>query len=138
MNAEHVETEIIELHQFFQEWLNGNLPNTPATFSRFTSVMNDGFGIVAPTGQLTDLDKLTQQLQEAYGRSNQLRIWIDNYKLRRIDGYTALATYEEWQQLADEAPYGRLSTVVFLENRTLPNRLEWFHVHETWIQKPAA
>lgn len=134
MNAEHVENEIIELHQFFQDWFNGELEDSDEAFGRFVSVMNDGFGIVSPSGQLTELDKLTQQLRSAYGQHDNIRIWIKNYKLRRIDGYSVIATYEEWQQVGEDAPYGRISTVAFLENRDLPNRLEWFHVHETWIQ----
>lgn len=37
------ETEIIELHQFFEDWFSGRLKNSDAAFRRFEGVMAEGF-----------------------------------------------------------------------------------------------
>lgn len=131
------ENEIIELHQFFQDWFNGVLENTDKAFARFTDVMSEGFGIISPAGQISELDDLTDSLRAAYGSHGKIRIWIENIQLRRQDGRMLIATYEEWQQVGEEKSYGRVSTVVFRENIDMPNGLEWFHVHETWIHEHA-
>ena len=44
----------------------------------------------------------------------------------------AVAQYEEWQHNKQESPGvggGRISTVVF----SLGDKLQWLHVHETWL-----
>lgn len=132
------EKEITELHQFFQDWFNGALNNTAEAFARFTEVMSEGFGIISPAGRLTELDELTANLKQMYSAHSNIRIWIENVQLRRQDGRIIIATYEEWQQINNDTPHGRLSTVIFRENINMPNGLEWSHVHETWIQRAAA
>ena len=42
------QTEIIELHRFFEKWFNGDLPDNDESFSRFSEVMALEFVIVSP------------------------------------------------------------------------------------------
>jgi hypothetical protein len=124
--------EIIELHDFFQSWFTGALPETEATFQRFATVTDKGFCIIGPHGRLTGLESLTTGLRHAYGKQPGLRIWTQNHTLRQQHDDVALCTYEEWQETAD-ATTARLSSVLFRRSTAAPNGVVWLHVHETWI-----
>ena len=132
MNAEK---EVVELHQFFQEWFNGTIPNTDAQFARFADVLDVGFGMVSPDGRFTSRKPLLDGLRGSYGRSQQSpgRIWIENFVTRQAGPNWLLAAYEEWQTF-DTQTTSRLSTVFFEEDNTAPNGLIWLHVHETWLK----
>jgi len=131
MNAEK---EVVELHQFFQDWFNGTLPNADEQFARFADVMAESFGMVPPNGRFISRAPLLDGLRCSYGRSRQSpgRIWIENFVTRQTGSDWLLATYEEWQSFDDQTS-SRLSTVLFQENDTVPNGLIWLHVHETWL-----
>ena len=129
--------EITELHQFFQDWFNGAVPDDHRTFARFAGVMGEGFVIVTPEGRAVERAALVDGLRGAHGRwrpegKSGGRIWIENVDVRHAsDGMTAV-TYEEWQEV-DGRVRGRLSTALFGAKPGAPNGLEWLHVHETWL-----
>ena len=133
---QRLSAEIVELHQFFQDWFNGVLPPTDETFERFSSVMADDFVIISPGGELTELDQLLHRLRDAHGIWRELSrpgsIWIENLRVRHQVGDQALVLYEEWQEIEGE-PRGRLSTALFQRRDGLPNGVEWVHVHEVWL-----
>ncbi len=57
-------------------------------------------------------------------------------RLTLLPPQIVLATYEEWQKgaLNSKPPNnGRVSSAVFLKDRSRPNGLMWLHVHETWL-----
>ena len=124
--------EIIELHQFFQEWLTGALPATPEAFRRAGEVVGAGFVIIGPDGKLTERETLLARIEQGHGGRPGLRMWIDQFRFWRQEGQIALATYQEWQETA-EGRTVRLSTAIFREKAGTPNGLEWLHVHETWV-----
>ncbi len=128
------EKEIVELHQFFQDWFNGAILNNDVTFARFKEVIDPSFAIISPAGKLTTYDDLLSGLREAYAHSEQNpgRIWIENVVVRQKEAAFVLATYEEWQSFND-VTNGRLSTVIFIPSSNSPNGLRWRHVHETWL-----
>jgi hypothetical protein len=132
MMEERCCSEIIELHQFFQDWFNAVISDTDAEFSRFADVMADTFVIVSPAGKLQERAPLFAGLRAAYGKRPGIRIWIEDVRVGFHQEGIAIATYAEWQQLG-EAITARLSTVVFRERPDAPNGLEWLHVHETWL-----
>ena len=73
-------TEIVELHQFFVDWFCGTLPQTEATFHRFSGVMADEMHIISPDGQIL-----------ASGSwDNTVRLWNiwDGTMLRFLEGHT--------------------------------------------------
>ena len=133
---QRLSSEVVELHQFFEDWFNGVLPPTDAAFERFSSVLADDFLIISPGGELTEREELLARLEAAHGiwRENRRpgRIWIENLVVRHQVGDQALVLYEEWQEIEGETR-GRLSTALFERRDGLPNDVEWVHVHEVWL-----
>ena len=128
--------EVVQLHQFFEDWFNGILPPTDVAFDRFSSVMAEGFVIISPNGELTERDELLERLRAAHGIWRELsrpgRIWIENLQVRHQVGDQTLVLYEEWQEIEGESR-GRLSTALFRRREATPNGVEWVHVHEVWL-----
>ena len=129
---DNYEREIVELHQFFEDWFTGRLPNDDAAFARFADTMAPDFHIVSPSGRLTARPDLLAGLRGAYNAWNAGRIWIENVQVRAAYGDISIVTYEEWQSTGD-GERGRLSTVVFRADANAVNGLLWLHVHETWL-----
>lgn len=125
------QAEIVELHRFFQQWFNGELPRTDETFRRMTRVMSDDFVIVMPDGKRIERDPLLEGLYGAHEGRPGIRIWIENVRMHVREGALAVVEYEEWQQQDGETTV-RLSTAVFRDTPGTPNGLSWLHVHETW------
>lgn len=130
MNAK-IESEIIALHTFFEDWFNARVPNTDESFARIEDALSSDFGIVSPEGRLVEREALLKGLRDSYGTRQGLRIWIENIQIRMGQGELWLATYEEWQGAGNESK-GRISTVVFIEDPAAPGGLRWKHVHETF------
>ncbi len=132
------QTEINELHRFFEKWFNGDLPDNDESFSRFSEVMAPDFVIVSPNGRLTDRQSLIAALRSAYGKwqdqAEPGKIWIEHYQLMHTERAMALVSYEEWQEVGGESR-GRLSSALFRVRDGTPNGVEWLHVHETWLSE---
>lgn len=125
--------EVLDLHRFFRDWFCGVLE--AEGFRRFEDVMADGFVIVTPQGGLRGLAELSDGLRRAHGGwKGEGRIWIENFRLHRVEGDVAVVTYEEWQDVRGEVK-GRLSTALFRQREGTPNGVEWLHVHEVWLPK---
>jgi hypothetical protein len=128
--------EVVELHQFFQDWFNATLAPSEDEFRRFSSVMAERFVIISPNGELTERDELLERLRAAHGiwaeMSRPGRIWIENLQVRHQVGDQILVLYEEWQEIEGESR-GRLSTALFRRREDAPNGVEWVHVHEVWL-----
>lgn len=124
--------EIEELHQFFQDWFNGDLPETAVSFSRFAAVMAPDFEMVSPNGRSLSITSLQPALRQRYGSWQNGRIWIENVRIHWQKGDLLLVVYEEWQAVVGEEN-GRLSSVLLQQQTGLPNNLLWLYVHETWL-----
>ncbi|MEN9938128.1 MAG: hypothetical protein RLZZ387_4707 [Chloroflexota bacterium] len=127
------QTEIVELHAFFEQWLGGTLPDTDAAFARLVDTMAPTFAIVTPAGRLVERAELLPQLRTAHSSRPGWRMWIERPVLRFQHGALTGATYEEWQRHVDGVVTARLSTVIFHPQPGTPNGLAWLHVHETWL-----
>jgi hypothetical protein len=129
------EKEIIELHQFFQHWFNGTIPQDEDIFARFANVMDAGFHRVAPNGRLTPRALVVDGLRKMYGRSQHDpgRIWAKNVQIRYEESHLVLASYEEWQSFNGQTT-ARMSTVLFRMQPDAPNGVVWLYLHETWIE----
>jgi hypothetical protein len=125
--------EIVELHEFLEQWSNAELPATEEAFARFGDVMAPAFVIIDPDGEQVGQEPILDAIRAAHGRWREApgHIRIENYRLHHAAGGLALATYEEWHDLGEDR--GRLSTVLFGPNDEAPNGLEWLHLHEVWI-----
>jgi len=130
---ELITQEVTELHQFFQDWFNGDLENTDTAFSRFAQVMAPQFEIVGPDGKTTAREKLLPLLRglHASRRAQSFRIEIKNVRSHSLGSGLYLVSYEEWQYSGDETRHWQSSAIMRVSEGT-PNRLAWEHVHETY------
>jgi hypothetical protein len=129
------ETEIVELHRFFEDWFMGRLPDSAEAFSRFADVMADGFTMISPEGTVTGRASLLEALRAAHGAhgaAGSISIRVANIQERQHRDGLCLLTYEEWQD-DGAGEKGRLSSALFRLRPGAPNDVEWLHVHETWL-----
>lgn len=127
--------EVEELHQFFEDWFNGVLEPTDASFQRFDEVIDADFVIISPGGRLSPRAPLSSGLRGAHGSwktAGDGKIWIAGFQLHRTAGDFAIVTYEEWQRHGGETR-GRLSSAFFGQRDGTPNGLAWLHLHEVWM-----
>lgn len=124
--------EVIDLHQFFEDWFTAKLAQNEANYARFVDVVGDNFVIVSPDGRLTKRDALMKGLYAGHNSRPNFRLWIENAQLRHQYGDLTVMTYEEWQDIDGDIT-ARLSTVIFQESPSAPNGVIWLHVHETWM-----
>lgn len=125
------EQEIIDLHQFFQDYFTGVLP--AEDISHFDGVMAEDFTIVAADGRIADRKTIFNIIQASHNQRSDFKIWIEKVVLQQRVGDISIVTYEEWQQSA-ESTTSRTSTAIFKEDASLPNQLRWLHVHESGLQ----
>mmetsp|Transcript_42167 Transcript_42167/g.84507 ORF Transcript_42167/g.84507 Transcript_42167/m.84507 type:complete len:174 (-) Transcript_42167:74-595(-) len=133
--------EVVGLHVFFQEWFNGELPDTDEAFARFNDSFAEDFQMVVPSGNTVLFSGLKQSLRAAHGRDKTrggIRIWIENAAARKISPGAYMVQYQEWQQLVGAEKKGRISTAIFREKPSEGRDagLEWVGVHETWLPGP--
>ena len=126
------EREVIELHDFFVNWLQGKLSETPAAFERVQAVLSSDFLLITPDGKITDGETLLAGIRAAHGARPGLRMWIEAVQLRQQIDNLLIVTYQEWQAENDNTT-ARISTAVFQVDASTPHGLRWLHVHETWL-----
>jgi len=131
------EREIIELHQFFEGWFNGVLPDTDAAYSRVETVLAPGMILITPDANLSQRDELLQNIRASHNTQAEFKLWVENIVLRSEENGLIVATYEEWQKRDNLPQTARLSTAIFKADAAAVNGLAWLHVHETWIIPPA-
>lgn len=129
--------EVQELHQFFQDWFTGTVPQSETSFARVTVALDPGFTLVNPDGSVAGYATVLKWLRAGYGTRPGFRLWTDAILLRHQSADFTLATYEEWQQAGDGRKNRRLSSACFLRDSAVPNRVSWLHVHETWLKVDA-
>ena len=126
--------EVIELHQFFQDWFTGTIANEPASFARFADVMSSDFEIIGPSGNHVRRAALIEQLRAGYAvhAKKAFSISVENVQVRMLTTDLALVTYEEWQTKGETRDARRSSALLRSQDGT-PNGWVWVHVHETWM-----
>ncbi len=133
--AERGEREIVELHEFLQDWYRGH---PEADFNRFDRVLTDDFVIIMPDSRILDRATINSAVRDQHDSDSQAELDIRNVRLHGTHDNTAIFTYEEWQGRGGEPMRGRLSSVFFAVDEEAPNGLVWLHVHETWLPEPQA
>jgi len=126
--------EIEDLHQFFEDWLSGELPNTGEAFRRLDRALVPEFRLVHPSGEWRRREDILTGLRQAHGSRPGLTIEIRDVRLREAGEDLVAATYDEWQRSKEEED-GRRSTVVFRRTPEASTGLRWLHVHETWLSE---
>ena len=126
-----IETEIIQLHHFFQEWFNGDVSLNDVIFSRLSDTLAPEFIMITPEGKHLDQKTVLESVRVGYGKRKGMQIWIKNVTLHHQIGDIAIATYEEWQDI-DGRITTRISSAIFSSKPGNPNNINWLHLHETW------
>lgn len=132
--------EVEEFHVFFDDWFNGACPQSDEVLQdRFAAQLAQGFQLIYPGGRILERADMIEGIRGAYGKSPGYKTQIRDVRLRpmQADGYL-LVNYEEWQKnAANSTPpnNGRLSSAVFRIVSDDPIKLEWLHLHETWLPK---
>jgi|AntRauTorcE11897_2_1112592.scaffolds.fasta_scaffold10438_5 hypothetical protein len=135
---ESCKTEIIELHQFFEDWFCGRISDTHETFKRLEQSLAAEFEMITPGADIIPREKLLKQLRSMNGayksEDKPSAIWVKHIEGRRITHELCLMRYEEWQGDDNQTnPKGRLSSALFRRTEETPNSVEWVHLHEVWI-----
>ncbi len=127
---QHCEREVVELHQFFEDWFCG----LTDAFERVEAALADNFVLISPRGEMRTREKLLEDLRVARGcrRGDPFEIRIEACEVRAVEFGLALVTFEEWQRLG-EREAGRVSTALFRVDREAPCGVRWMHLHETWL-----
>ncbi len=126
--------EVLDLHQFFADWFNGDIANDEATFARLEKALADDFEIIGPDGRLTTRGDLLPILARAHGGRKALdfSIEVKHPKARKISDALCLITYEEWQS-SNQGNRAWRSTAVLRRQDDAPGGVVWLHVHETYL-----
>ncbi len=131
------QSEVEDLHTFFQKWFNGELHKSNLIFQRLTTVLHPMFVLISPDGKERMKNDVIQGIWDAYGsrdpKKNPMRIWIENYIYKGEFNSIYIVTYEEWHENNSDKR-GRLSTAIFKDAPNNYNNLNWLHVHETWLE----
>ena len=132
--------EIKQLHQFFEDWFCGRLPNTDEAFQRLPNVLAPKFEMITPTSKLIFRETLITQIRSMHGAymaaDKPSIIRTKNIEGRILSDDLSLMRYEEWQE--NNAPTdarGRLSSALFQRLPQAPNNVQWLYIHEGWINE---
>lgn len=127
------EREIRELHQFFEHWFHGQLPDTDATFARFADALADGFEMVTPDGSRRARADVLSGLRGAFGvhAAETFSIEIRDVRVEHESSEQAFVTYLEVHH-ARTRELARRSCVLFQREPSAPGGLLWRFVQETW------
>ena len=130
---ELIEKEIIDLHQFIENWYSAKVDNTSAEFNRFETVLHENFEIIVPSGGKVLKLKFLELIKGEYGKFKAFEnfsITIEDIDYRFIGSEIALVTYKEIG-VSEDGPKHSLITAVFRKNPQLINGIEWLHIHES-------
>ncbi|MHA2503116.1 MAG: DUF4440 domain-containing protein [Candidatus Kariarchaeaceae archaeon] len=127
LSGESVQQEIIDLHQFFEDWFTGEVKED---ITRFDSVMAPDFELISPSGQQINRQSIVDMIAQGYNSQTDRKIWVEDITCR-VQGDLVIATYYELQSYEGEHTK-RISTAIFSYDPELPCSSLWHHVHETW------
>jgi hypothetical protein len=127
--------EVLDLHAFFESWLGGTGPDTPAAFARLETALAETFTMVAPHGQRLRRAEVLDTVRQAYGkqgRSGAFRIAIREPEVLHLDPPLIVLGYVEEQQ-GEGGLTRRRSTAVLAASGQEGGRPRWLALHETWV-----
>lgn len=138
----HWRDEIVELHQFFEDWFLGRGGEATKTegVDRADRAFHPDFTFIGPDGVVADRATTLQRIADGYAHTTELTIETVDHRLvhpgSASAGGTIVATYIERHRLSEGRANERISTAVFVVDPDGPNGLRWLHVHETWLDRP--
>ena len=135
---ENCKKEIIELHQFFEDWFNARIPDNDESFSRLKDSLSKEFTMITPSGTKIDRSSLLSNLKSMNGyylkEHRPVSLWIEHISHVWVNDRFCLSNYEEWQGNKDRTEAkGRISSALFKKQEDAHNKVRWVYLHETWI-----
>lgn len=124
--------EIEDLHDFFELWLAGKIAKTKEVYSQFSNAVDDSFSLVGPDGVSLPRATLLPALYQAHGKRKNLEIWTEHKKLLFQNSEILVVSYAEWQK-ENSVTKARISTAIFIIDKSKANGVRWLRVHETWL-----
>lgn len=131
---DNCKNEILELHEFFESWLNGSIPLNENEIKRVDSCLTNDFKLISPSGDTYDKPTLISGINSAHGSRKGVNVKIKNINGQTLTDDLCLFLYEEWQ-VTLQMQRVRLSTAIFQYDETAPNYVSWLHLHESWLKK---
>lgn len=146
--VERCAKEVIDLHQYFQDWFRGDIPNSPENQQRFSNSFDRQCELVTPNGQIDGFTDINQRFLAAYKKFPDAKIWTSGFVPILVSDDRVLVKYKEWRQI-DGVTNLRVTTCLFTRDDGLkegasegvseglahsaPNGVKWFYIHETWL-----
>ena len=126
--------EVVELHQFFTQWFNGELTNDDASFARLAKALGPDFEIIGPDAHRLGQEAVLGAIRSGHGGRAEggFAIEVKNVQSRSVGGGLVLVTYEEHQTRAGQVRAWQ-SSALFRDLPGNPNDVQWIHVQETYL-----
>jgi hypothetical protein len=128
------ETEITELHAFFEAWYRGEVQNTDDVFSRVAGALAPEFTLITSGGRSVNRAQLLAMLRSQHGTIPDLKMLVQSTECKLATDDIVLTTYEEHGTTGGRTK-ATLITAVLRRHPEQRDRLEWVHIHE--VQLPA-
>ena len=157
---EKVKKEVVDLHQFFEDWFNGTIDeeNKQNAFKTFTSRFDLNFSMDSPTSTGLNYQAVMNFIESAYQSTMNtgFKIEIKNVKVLNVnqdlkediieklnlsqenidvkDKMLIFVAYEEWQEndtkTKNTGDNHMLYSLLMEKTFSSPNGLKWRRLHE--------
>ena len=126
--------EVLDAHELIKEWL-GNETAKDEVCEDLLARFSPAYSMVTTGGGLLDFTTLNSFFRTQRGARPGLAIEISDMRVIAECDTGATVVYKELQQLPDQSPTLRFSTVVF---ESKPNgKIIWRHLQETALPQPS-
>lgn len=121
--------EVIDAHQLISDVL-GEHDASGDKRLQLLARFNPAFTMVAPSGAIFDHQRLVDFFEQQQGTRPGLTISLFDFILIAEDEKNAIIAYKERQDFPDKPSTLLYSTLVLTHEQ---NRLQWRHLHETFL-----
>ena len=134
-SADPFVTEVLELHEYLENWLKGEVPDRERGPERLAAALAEDFFVIHPTGTRERKADVVRNFASAYGeKSADYALEISDVSVRVLGDGMCLATYRESHR--DDPGRTRLSSAL-LRRRSDRKSIEWLFLQETFVSDPA-
>ncbi|MBD8514048.1 DUF3291 domain-containing protein [Photobacterium sp. CAU 1568] len=123
--------EVDDLHDFLQQWFQGEISNTSENRELLSSRFDQFGELLSPDGLIEPFHCLENRFNSAHGKFLNAKIWITGFTPVLLNNKDILVKYTEWRQIDGETNV-RFTTALLSEKNKAPNGIVWKHIHETW------
>ncbi len=126
--------EVVDLHQYFQQWFRGDIANDAANQARFMDSFDPLCELVAPNGDIDAISALSKRFLAAWKRFPDAKVWTSSFVPITVMPDQVLVKYREWREIDGETTV-RMTTCLFSRDDNAPNGVKWTYIHETWLNR---